>query len=207
MSEAKGRRRTGTNAPVGGKDIPLAPPQEFVDPMAGGSPVVLASTDPDEAPPPPMPESTEDVLYDRVENKPAEEITELSPEEQVMFASLMTCGRRSKVISVLDHTVVVQTLCCDDDLRIGLYVKDFQGSIGEQRAYQVGVAAAGIRSIDGVPLVQGLYEQAGDDALFDQKVAKVVKMYPTIVNRIYRAVMDAEKEFVELATKLGKLSG
>lgn len=136
-----------------------------------------------------------------------EEVTELSPEEQVMFASLMTCGRRTKVAHILDHTVVVQTLCGDDDLRIGLYVKEYVGSMGEQRAYQIAVAAAGIRTIDGQPLVQSLYAEADNDALFDQKVAKVAQMYPTVINRIYRAVMDAEKEFVELATKLGKLDG
>lgn len=132
---------------------------------------------------------------------------ELSPEEQVMFASLLTCGRRSKTVAILDHTVVVQTLCGDDDLRIGLYVKEYMGTAGEQRAYQIAVAAAGIRTIDGKPLVNGLYEQADEAALFDQKVTRVAKMYPTVINRIYRAVLEAEQEFVELATRLGKFNG
>lgn len=212
-----GRRRPPEPAiPVGGQNDPIVPPQPF-EPLAGPpgvenilpghDPNILASTDPNEAPPPQMPPTgAEEPFFD---DKPAQEELgeELSPEEQIMFASLLTCGRRSKTIHFLDHTVVVQTLSCDDDLRIGLYVKDFQGSLGEQRAYQVGVAAAGIRTIDGVPLVTTLYEQAGNDALFQQKVDKVAQMYPTVINRIYRAVMDAEKEFVELATRLGKLDG
>ena len=136
-----------------------------------------------------------------------EEAVSLSPEEEIMFASLMTCGRRSKTVHLLNHTVVVESLNGDDDLRIGLYVKEYQGSLGEQRAYQIAVAAAGIRSIDGKPIATSLYAEAGNDALFDEKVAKVSKMYPTVINRIYRAVLDAEKEFVELATKLGKLDG
>ena len=70
-----------------------------------------------------------------------------------------------------------------------------------------GVQLHDIRTIDGQPLVQSLFAEADNDALFDQKVAKVAQMYPTVINRIYRAVMDAEKEFVELATKLGKLDG
>jgi hypothetical protein len=138
---------------------------------------------------------------------PVVEHVELSPEEQIMFASLLTCGRRSKTIRLFDHTVVVQTLCCDDDLRVGLYAKDFVGSLGEQRAYQVAVAAAGIRTIDGRPVVEGLFEQVGDDALFDQKVLKVASMYPHVVNRIYRAILEAEQEFIELSTKLGKFDG
>ena len=124
-----------------------------------------------------------------------------------MFASLLTCGRRSKTLRLMDHTVVVQTLCGDDDLRIGLFVKQYVGTFGEQRAYQIGVAAAGIRSIDGQPLVQSLYPDADNDALFDQKCTKVAQMYPTIINRIYRTVLEAEQEFVELATKLGKFDG
>lgn len=198
--------------PVGGQNDPLAMPESFTATQVANSsydPNILASTDPTEAPPPQMPPGgAEEPFYDdKIQKAAQDQGVELSPEEQIMFASLLTCGRRSKVISLLDHTVVVQTLCADDDLRIGMYVKEYQGSLGEQRAYQVGVAAAGIRTIDGVPLVQTLYEQATDDALFDQKVLKVSQMYPTVINRIYRAVMDAEKEFVELATTLGKLDG
>jgi hypothetical protein len=132
---------------------------------------------------------------------------ELSPEEQLTFSSLLTCGRRSKTVTIYDHPVVVQTLSADDDLRIGLYAKEYVGTLGEQRAYQVGVAAAGIRSVDGQPFVKGLFEQRDEDAIFDEKVKKVAAMYPTVINRIYRAVMEAEKEFVELTERLGKLDG
>jgi hypothetical protein len=140
--------------------------------------------------------------------KPPEEGEDLSPEEQVMFASLLTCGRRTKTLTVFDHMVVVQTLNCDDDLRIGMHVKQYAGSAGEQRAYQIGVVAAGLVSIDGTPLVaSSLFQDADNDALFDERFKKVSKMYPTVVTKIYRAIMDAEKEFVELAMRLGKLDG
>src|SRR4051812_46868815 len=101
-------------------------------------PNVLASTDPTEAPqpaPPPGVEEDRRVVGELQESD--QDGPELSPEEEIMFASLLTCGRRSKVIRLLDHTVVVQTLCGDDDLRIGLYVKEYAGSLGEQRAYQI----------------------------------------------------------------------
>jgi hypothetical protein len=139
---------------------------------------------------------------------PGEEGEELSPEEQVMFANLLTCGRRTKTLTVFDHTVVVETLNCDDDLRIGMYVKDYNGSTGEQRAYQIGVVAAGIRTIDGKPFVpSSLFQDADNAALFDERFKKVSKMYPTVVTKIYRAIMDAEREFVELSIRLGKLEG
>lgn len=194
-----GRRRAPEPAiPVGVADPSIVAPQEAPEPPEAFIPPAGAFA------------ATEDEHEGVLVGDPLpeeEEVTELSPEEEVMFASLMTCGRRTKVAHILDHTVVVQTLCGDDDLRIGLYVKDYVGSMGEQRAYQIAVAAAGIRTIDGQPLVQTLYADADNDALFQQKATKVGQMYPTVINRIYRAVMDAEKEFVELATKLGKLDG
>lgn len=199
-----GRRRAPEPAiPVGGVDPIIAPPEEFVPPL--GAPTFVDTEPPIIAGG--LPPTEED---HRLVDSPAEEEPEaedLSPEEQVMFASLLTCGRRTKMVKVLDHVVVVQTLNCDDDLRIGLWAKPYVASLGEQRAYQIGVAAAGIRSIDGQPFVNPLYSDADESALFDEKAAKVSKMYPHVVQRIHRAVLDAEKEFVALVDRLGKSSG
>jgi hypothetical protein len=185
-----------TAAPLSSEGIVAPPPPGPLLPPAG--PLM---------PPTGAPREEDHRIVGELVDTGAETITELSPEEQVMFASLLTCGRRSKTLHLLDHTVVVESLCGDDDLRIGLYAKDYVGSLGEQRAYQIAVAAAGIRTIDGRPLTNTLYEQADNDALFDEKVAKVAKMYPTVIAAVYRGVLDAEKEFVELVTKLGKLPG
>lgn len=205
-----GRRRPPEPAiPMSrGSGEQLAAPGSFLPPeppVPEG--MYLASTEPGEAPPLPDGPDEPHHLVDPPLPDPEPEGEELSPEEEVMFASLLTCGRRSKTIVLLDHVVMVQSLNCDDDLRIGLFAKDFTGTAGEQRAYQIAVAAAGLRSIDGQPFVQGLFAEVDEDALFDEKIAKVKKMYPTVVSSIYRAVLDVEKEFVELATRLGKLSG
>lgn len=212
-----GRRRPPEPAiPVGARgDHQLAPP-ELVDPHGGKvmppappKEQILASTDPDEAPVPPPGAGEDGPFYrDEAAAEGEEPLGEdLSPEEEVMFASLLTCGRRSKTVKVLDHTVVVETLNNDDDLRIGLFVKDYVGSIGEQRAYQVGVAAAGIRTFDGRPLATTVYTDVDQSALFDEKAAIVLKMYPLVTQRIYRAVLEAEKEFAELVERLGKSNG
>lgn len=196
-----GRRRHPEPAiPMGGANDPyLAPP----------NPQVMASTDPTEVPSPPSPSPGEEGESGGrvVGNLGDTQEVELSPEEQVNFASLLTCGRRSKTLHILDHTVVVQTLSCADDLRVGLYAKEYAASVGEQRAYHVAVAAAAIRSINGSPIVPTLFEQPDEDALFDQKVKVVEKMYPTVVSRIYKGALAAEKEFVELVDRLGKSFG
>jgi hypothetical protein len=134
--------------------------------------------------------------------------TELTAQERADFASLMTCGRRSKTITVMGHPVVVQTLNTADEMRIGLFTKRYLDSqLGFQRAYQVAVCAAGIRELQGQPLFSSLREVTSEDEVFDKSVEAVQKLYPIVVTQVYQAILDLEREFAELAVKLGKLSG
>lgn len=176
-----------------------------------------------EMPPPMMPDEgllapPEEYIYEERQrvSTPAEEqaalgeeITELTDEERLWFSTLMTVGRRSKVIEVMGHTVCIQNLNSDDDLRIGLWCKQYQGAPpADSRAYHLGVCAAGIRTIDGLPLYQSLFDEAeGDDELFQGKIEKLRKFYPVVVTQIYHAILELDAEFAQLAKKLGKLPG
>lgn len=169
--------------PVPPIDPDLRPPEQFIvdDPF------------PDDEVPEPEPEQ--------------EQVTELSDQERLLFGQLLTVGQRSKTINVLGHTVTIQSLRVSDDLRIGLYCKAYEDTKAYQRAYQVAVCAAGIRAINGIPLYQSLTGAEGDDEVFDHKVEVLKDYYPVVITEIYRAVMDLDQEFVELAIKLGKLKG
>lgn len=144
-----------------------------------------------------------------VEPEPVEPpVTVLSEEERRDFSALMTCGRRSKKITVMGHPVVIQTLTTADEMRIGLFTKNYADTqLGFQRAYQVGVCAAGIREVQGKPLTSSLREITSEDEIFDKKVEAIQEFYPIVVTQVYQAIMDLEREFAELAIKLGKLSG
>ena len=141
-----------------------------------------------------------------IEEAKEEEVTELTDEERVLFQSLMTVGRRSKSIDVMGHPVVIQSLRVADDLRIGLWCKKYEETRGFQRAYQLGVCAAGIRTIDGKPLYESLTPSA-EDEIFGAKVEKLENYYPIVINQIYNAIIGLDSEFAELAMKLGKLKG
>jgi hypothetical protein len=135
-------------------------------------------------------------------------VTELTDEERRDFASLMTCGRRSRTITIMGHPVTIQTLTTADEMRVGLYTKNYGDTqLGFQRAYQVGVCAAGVREVQGKPLVSGLREITSDDEAFDKAAEAVQEFYPIVVTQLYQAIMDLEREFAELAIKLGKLKG
>ena len=191
-----GRRIAATPLPEGtvlpeNDDFPLAPPEEF--------------------PAPPVEVEGEEIAEeDRVKviTDDTEKITELTDEERVWFSSLLTCGRRYKTITVMgDHKVAVQTLNADDDLRIGMYTKQFKDSDAYPRAYQIAVCASGIRTVDSRPLYQPITEDEDEQAVFTEKVERMSKFYPVVVTEIYRAIMELDGEFAELARKLGKLNG
>jgi hypothetical protein len=136
-----------------------------------------------------------------------EVITELTDEERGWFETLLTVGRRSRTVTVMGHEVVIQNLNTDDDLRIGLFCKEFQGAPpADARAYQLATCAAGIRTVDGLPVYQPLGETS-DQEMFDQKVARLRKYYPVVITQIYREILSLDGEFMELAQKLGKLKG
>ena len=136
-----------------------------------------------------------------------EEVTELSDEERSWFETLLTVGRRSRTISVMGHEVLIQNLNTDDDLRIGMFCKEFQSAPpADSRAYQLATCAAGIRTVDGVPLYQPL-GAVDDQEMFDQKIARLRQYYPVVITQIYREILSLDGEFVELAQKLGKLKG
>jgi hypothetical protein len=166
-------------------------------------------SDPDIIPPEPLDESqfvASERVAEEVKEAVEEEITELTDEERVLFSSLMTVGKRSKPIEVMGHTVVIQSLRVADDLRIGLWCKKYEESRGFQRAYQLGVCAAGIRTVDGTPLYQSLTD-SGEDEVFEAKVEKLQNYYPIVINQIYNSIVGLDSEFAELATKLGKRFG
>jgi hypothetical protein len=179
--------------PVPSEETGLRPPEQFVP----ARPFSMEEED----------EGDFGELPPEVEEPQAEEITELSERELGLFRQLITVGQRSKTVDVLGHTVVVQNLRVSDDLRIGLYCRDYEGTKMEQRAYQLAVCAAGIKTVNGNPIYQPLTGAEGEDEIFRVKAEKLKDYYPVVITRIYRAIMDLDQEFVELAVKLGKLEG
>jgi hypothetical protein len=177
--------------------------------LAVDDPPVDPTVDPELTPPAEVRRRVADPVEAEEQTTPApERVTELTDSERRDFSSLMTCGRRSKTITVMGHPVVIQTLTTADEMRIGLYTKKYSDTqLGFQRAYQVAICAAGVREVQGSPLFTSLREVTSEDEIFDKNVEAVSKFYPIVVTQIYQGIMDLEREFAELAIKLGKLPG
>ena len=135
------------------------------------------------------------------------DITLLTDEERRDFADLMTCGRKAKVLTVMDHSVVIETLNCDDDLKVGLFTKEYLGTDAYERAWQIAVVAAGVRYVDGRPPVPPALSPDEEKAQYLLKCEKFRKYYPVTLTQIYREIQALSAEFFEWAQKLGKLPG
>lgn len=131
----------------------------------------------------------------------------LTTQERRDFDRLLTMGRRVKEIVVMDHPVTIQTLKTIDEMRIGLYTKDYVNTQGFSRAYQVGMCAAGVIDIDKSPVYQAISKEESEDIIFKKKADALKEYYPVVISQIYNAIVELEREFAELAIKLGKLSG
>lgn len=157
---------------------------------------------------PPGPRETRRVVGELIEGPaPEAEVTELTPEERRDFNRLITIGRRTQSTEIMEHPVTIQTLKTGDEMRIGIYTKDYLETQGFSRAYQVGVCASGIVEIDGAPLYTPLSEKESKQAVFVKKTEKLEEFYPIVISQIYDAIIALEREFADLALKLGKLPG
>jgi hypothetical protein len=156
---------------------------------------------------PPRPSDTRRVVGELIEPEKPDNVLELTAQERMDFAKLLTIGRRTKEVTVMDHPVTIRTLTTADEMRIGLYTKEYLDSQGFSRAYQVGTCAAGIIDIDGAPLYNPLSDKESAAVIFAKNADKVSEYYPIVVSQIYDAIISLEREFADLAIKLGKIKG
>jgi len=132
----------------------------------------------------------------------------LTDEERVWMRSLFTVGRKEKIINLFDHEIKIQSLKCSDELRIGLYTKEYKGTDFYSRAYQVGTCAAGIVSIDGKPVAPiPLTGDLGLHSYFIEKVEALEDSYPVVISPVYEEIIKLEGEFMAIMDKLGKSPG
>lgn len=149
----------------------------------------------------PLNEKGEEFDPDEEEEAPA-----LTFQEKKDLRDLMTVGRRTKDIVVFDHKVSIQTLKSIDELNVGKYAKQYEGTQFYPRALQVAVCAGAITAIDGKPLYTSLGSE-DEKVVFDEKVSRLEKYYPITISRIYKETVTLESEFNSLMEKLGKLKG
>jgi hypothetical protein len=137
----------------------------------------------------------------------SEKVWEPSDDERSQFATLLNCGKQTKVVTIMGHKVGIESLNVDDDLRVGTFTKDYLGTEAYARAVQLATVAAGIRTVDGVPLYTPFSRDESPESIFDAKVEKLRGYHSSVIMEIYPHILNLDVEFAKLAIKLGKLKG
>lgn len=126
------------------------------------------------------------------------------PNERAQFATLLTCGKSSKVVDVMGHAVGIESLNVDDDLFIGTFTKDYLGTEAYARAVQLATCAAGVRTVDGTLLYQSLSPSEPRETAFKVRLETLRQYHSSVIMGIYPHILGLDVEFGALLEKLGK---
>lgn len=178
---------TGFTAHTGVNDPQFIPPQEIPTPIQV-----------------PQTEETRRLVSQPVQ---AEELWEPTDEERDQFATLLNCGKRSAVVTVMGHKVGIESLNVDDDLRVGLFTQHYLGTEAYGRAVALATCAAGVRTIDGRMLYTPISVDESPESIFDAKLEKLRGYHASAIMEIHPHILQLDIDFANLAVSLGKLKG
>lgn len=153
---------------------------------------------------PPQGESRRLVSEPLADAPSGQTIWDPTPDDREGFATLLTCGKSSKVVDVMGHAVGIESINVDDDLLIGKFTKDYLGTEAYARAIQLATCAAGVRTVDGAPLYQSLSPTEPTETAFNARLAILRKYHSSVIMGIYPHILHLDVEFGALLEKLGK---
>jgi hypothetical protein len=136
-----------------------------------------------------------------------EEMWEPTEAERDQFATLLNCGKRSTVVSVMGHKVGIESLNVDDDLRVGVFTQKYLGTEAYGRAVALATCAAGVRTIDGRPLYNPLSVDESPESIFEGRLERLRHYHASAIMEIHPHILQLDIDFANLAVKLGKLTG
>ncbi len=109
------------------------------------------------------------------------------------FEGLAFLGALEARFSYLGHRFVIRTLTTHELLAVGQVIKDYAGSMGEQRAYATAMVAMSIVTVDGIglptPIAESDRELTWAHERFDYVKAR---WYPFVLDHVYDRILMLE---------------
>lgn len=133
-------------------------------------------------------------------------LPEFDPRVRQDFDGLLFLGALTNQFEWLGHTFVIKTLSTDELLEVSLLVKEWQGTLGEMKAYSAAIVAACTVSVDGKPLPQPISANPGDLPVRN-RFNMVRRWYPTTLDVVYDEYMQLERRVLEVMDAMGKVNG
>lgn len=123
------------------------------------------------------------------------------------FEGLLYIGALTEEFTWLGHRIVIRTLTTEEMAEIALASKPYLGTEAELKAYQAGVVAASVVTVDGVPLPAPLTTAPGDTP-FSNRFRYVWKNWrPPVLDAIYQRYVSLEIKVREVIEAMGNHSG
>lgn len=136
-----------------------------------------------------------------------EPLPQFDPRHAEPFKGLMYLGALTKKFGWLGHSFTIRTLMTDEELAIGLLVKEWDGTIAQNRAYATAVVAACVQTVDGQELPGPAFEEPDDVRLRRRFNVVSTTWYPATIDAVFEQYVLLSATVGEVLTAMGEASG
>lgn len=123
------------------------------------------------------------------------------------FLGLAYLGALSKTFTYAGHEFRIRTLTTDEVLAVALITKDYEGTIGENRAYVTAVVAMAVESVDGEALPYPYKEAVGNEWAEMRFNWVKGKWFTYTVDHVYEQYLLLEGKVREVLSAMGNPQG
>lgn len=121
------------------------------------------------------------------------------------FEGLMFLGALQASFDFIGHRFVIRTLTTDETLAVGMITKEYEETIGAQRAYATALVALCIQSIDGKQLPSPIGLDDNNYAWAFERFNYVkARWFPYVVDNVYDRYLQLESKTLEVLQEMAK---
>lgn len=161
---------------------------------------------PREVPPPaPPPPVSEPIEVPPPDDQPVPGVAAFPERWKADFEGLTYLGYLEDLVRIPHHEILISTLTPAAKLEVSLICKEFEGTLGYNRAYKVAVCAAATKAVDGKPIQQQMVQDGPAVRVKFNYVAN--SWYDPVVDYVYKRVDALEARQIEVMRLLGFVAG
>lgn len=121
------------------------------------------------------------------------------------FEGLLYIGALGVTFPWLGHRFKIRTLTTGEIIEVGMAVKQYDGTVGDNTAYQAAICAACLVSVDGNPLPAPIAK--GESRIENAFKYVIDNWFPSTISKVYDEYYQLEFKVREVIEAMGKVSG
>ena len=134
-------------------------------------------------------------------------LPEFDARYQEEFEGLLYIGALTKTFTWLGHEFHIRTLTTGELAEVALAAKPYDDSEASMKAYQTGVVAASIVTVDGKPLPAPITTDPGDTPFLNRFRYVHNRWFPPVIDAVYEQCFGLEIKVREVIEAMGNRSG